>query len=178
MTKTHFSILTWRIPWPDSLVGHSPQGHKVSDTTERQHTLHTLPSTHSCCTTSSLPVQPTCCEGGDLCPFRAGEFNCPGVTLQNTFPSAMVADDVEMWLLCEPGLDVSRAPDGPRGPHNETYTTKGLAGGSRKDHQRKEEGPSWWVGCSFSKTATCDPGRQVFHRKTPLLLGTQLETIF
>ena len=70
MTKTHSSILTWRIPQPDSLVGYSPQGHRVSDTTERQHTLHSLPSTHSCCTTSSLPVQPTCCEGGDLCPFR------------------------------------------------------------------------------------------------------------
>ena len=26
--------------------------------------------------------------------LQAGEFNCPGVTLQNTFPSAMVAGKV------------------------------------------------------------------------------------
>ena len=29
---THSSILAWRIP--QSMVGHSPQGHKESDTTE------------------------------------------------------------------------------------------------------------------------------------------------
>ena len=30
----HYSILTWRIPWTEELVGYSPQGHKESDTTE------------------------------------------------------------------------------------------------------------------------------------------------
>ena len=30
---TRFSILAWRFPWR-SLAGHSPQGHKESDTTK------------------------------------------------------------------------------------------------------------------------------------------------
>ena len=30
----HSSILAWRIPRTESLVGYSPQGHKESDTTE------------------------------------------------------------------------------------------------------------------------------------------------
>ena len=30
----HSSILAWRIPWIESLVGYSPQGCKESDTTE------------------------------------------------------------------------------------------------------------------------------------------------
>ena len=32
---THSSILAWRIPWTEELVGHSPCGHKESDTTEQ-----------------------------------------------------------------------------------------------------------------------------------------------
>ena len=28
----HSSILAWRIPWTESLVGYSPWGHKESDT--------------------------------------------------------------------------------------------------------------------------------------------------
>ena len=31
---THCNILAWRIPWQRSLAGHSPWGHKESDTTE------------------------------------------------------------------------------------------------------------------------------------------------
>ena len=31
----HSSILTWRIPWTESLVGYSPWGHKELDATER-----------------------------------------------------------------------------------------------------------------------------------------------
>ena len=31
---THSSILAWRIPWTESLVGYSPWGHKESDMTE------------------------------------------------------------------------------------------------------------------------------------------------
>ena len=31
---TNFSILAWRIPWSESLVGYSPQDHKESDMTE------------------------------------------------------------------------------------------------------------------------------------------------
>ena len=31
---THFSILAWKIPWTESLLGYSPWGHKESDTTE------------------------------------------------------------------------------------------------------------------------------------------------
>ena len=36
---THSSILAWRIPWTEDLVGYSPRGHKESDTTERLHFL-------------------------------------------------------------------------------------------------------------------------------------------
>ena len=32
--STHSSILAWRIPWTESLVGYSSWGHKKSDTTE------------------------------------------------------------------------------------------------------------------------------------------------
>ena len=38
---THFRILSWEIPWTESLVGYSPWGCKESDMTE-QLTLHTL----------------------------------------------------------------------------------------------------------------------------------------
>ena len=31
---THSSILSWRTPWTERLVGYSPWGHKESDTTE------------------------------------------------------------------------------------------------------------------------------------------------
>ena len=31
---THFTILAWRIPWTEELVGYSPQGCKESDTME------------------------------------------------------------------------------------------------------------------------------------------------
>ena len=31
---THFRILAWRIPWTEELVGHSPWGHRESDSTE------------------------------------------------------------------------------------------------------------------------------------------------
>ena len=31
---THSSILAWKIPWMESLVGNSPWGHKESDMTE------------------------------------------------------------------------------------------------------------------------------------------------
>ena len=30
----HSNILAWRFPWEKSLAGHSPWGHKESDTTE------------------------------------------------------------------------------------------------------------------------------------------------
>ena len=30
----HSSMLAWRIPWTDDLVGYSPWGHKELDTTE------------------------------------------------------------------------------------------------------------------------------------------------
>ena len=36
---THSSTLAWRIPLGRSLVGHSPWGHKESDTTEQLHSL-------------------------------------------------------------------------------------------------------------------------------------------
>ena len=37
---THSSILAWRIPWTQELVGYSPWGRKESDTTEAgEHTL-------------------------------------------------------------------------------------------------------------------------------------------
>ena len=38
--ETHSSILAWRIPWTEGLVGYSPWGHKKSDTTE-QLSMHT-----------------------------------------------------------------------------------------------------------------------------------------
>ena len=34
-TAIHSCILTWRIPWTESLVGYSPWGHKELDATER-----------------------------------------------------------------------------------------------------------------------------------------------
>ena len=34
---THSSILAWRIPWTENLVGYSPWGCKESDTTEQLH---------------------------------------------------------------------------------------------------------------------------------------------
>ena len=40
---THSSILAWRIPWTESLVGYNPQGRKELDTTERLH-LPSLPT--------------------------------------------------------------------------------------------------------------------------------------
>ena len=36
-TATHSGTLAWRIPWREELVGYSPWGRKVSDTTERLH---------------------------------------------------------------------------------------------------------------------------------------------
>ena len=36
----HSSILSWRLPWTGSLVGHCPWGHKESDTTEGLTLLH------------------------------------------------------------------------------------------------------------------------------------------
>ena len=33
----HSSILAWKIPWTQSLVGYSPWGHKESDMTEQLH---------------------------------------------------------------------------------------------------------------------------------------------
>ena len=38
---THSSILAWKIPWTEELVGYSPWGHKELDTTER-HLLYLL----------------------------------------------------------------------------------------------------------------------------------------
>ena len=38
-TATHSSILAWKIPWMEELVGYSPWGRKESDTTERLHSL-------------------------------------------------------------------------------------------------------------------------------------------
>ena len=32
---THSSVLAWKIPWTDNLVGYSPWGGKELDTTER-----------------------------------------------------------------------------------------------------------------------------------------------
>ena len=40
-TATHSSIFAWRIPWTESLVGYSPQGHKESDTTKVTKHTHT-----------------------------------------------------------------------------------------------------------------------------------------
>ena len=37
----HSSILAWKIPWTQSLVGYSPWGHKESDMTEQLHFLST-----------------------------------------------------------------------------------------------------------------------------------------
>ena len=34
---THSSILAWKIPWTEELVGYSPWGHKESDMTKRLH---------------------------------------------------------------------------------------------------------------------------------------------
>ena len=36
---THSSVLAWKIPWTESLVGYSPWGRKESDMTEKLHSL-------------------------------------------------------------------------------------------------------------------------------------------
>ena len=43
--ETHSSILAWRIPWTEELVGYSPRGHKESNATEQEHmgTIEILP---------------------------------------------------------------------------------------------------------------------------------------
>ena len=39
----HSSILAWRIPWTEALMGYSPRGHKLSDMTEWLSThVHTI----------------------------------------------------------------------------------------------------------------------------------------
>ena len=40
----HSSILAWRIPWTEEPGGHSPWGHKESDTTEQVSTPAQCPS--------------------------------------------------------------------------------------------------------------------------------------
>ena len=42
---TYSSILAWRIPWTEELVGYSPRGHKESNATEQEHmgTIEILP---------------------------------------------------------------------------------------------------------------------------------------
>ena len=37
---THSSILSWRIPWTEELVGYSPWGHKESDMPEDTEHTH------------------------------------------------------------------------------------------------------------------------------------------
>ena len=37
---THSSILAWKIPWTEELVGYSPWGRTESDATERLHYTH------------------------------------------------------------------------------------------------------------------------------------------
>ena len=40
MDGNHSSILAWKIPWTEEPGGHSPKGHKQSDTTEvTQHAI-------------------------------------------------------------------------------------------------------------------------------------------
>ena len=39
--STHSSILAWKIPWTEELVGYSPRGRKKSDTTEQLSTHKT-----------------------------------------------------------------------------------------------------------------------------------------
>ena len=38
---SHSSILAWKIPWTEELVGYNPGGHKELDMTE--HTLNSIP---------------------------------------------------------------------------------------------------------------------------------------
>ena len=48
---THSSILAWKVPWTEELVGYSPWGLRALDTTKRArartHT-HTHTHTHTC----------------------------------------------------------------------------------------------------------------------------------
>ena len=45
---THSSILAWRIPWTEDLLGYSPWGHKESDTTVPLTFLSFLSSQGTC----------------------------------------------------------------------------------------------------------------------------------
>ena len=73
---THSSILAWKVPWPKTLVGHSPKGHK-----RVRHDLATKQQQHACFTSffscfrnrnllSSQPFLVPCLWGGFvLVPF-------------------------------------------------------------------------------------------------------------
>ena len=60
--QSHSSILAWRIPWTESLVGYSPWGCKESDTTERLHflSLPPLPRLHPSRTSQSVRLGSLC----------------------------------------------------------------------------------------------------------------------
>ena len=52
---THSSILAWRIPWAENLVGYSPCGLRESDMTEHTHVLDfALKLTYSNCSVVSV----------------------------------------------------------------------------------------------------------------------------
>ena len=65
---THSSILAWRIPWTESLVGYSPWGHKELDMTEQLNSITAISkkyalnsywiNLHSPCQYKSLCFQP------------------------------------------------------------------------------------------------------------------------
>ena len=52
---THSSILAWRIPWTESLVGYNPWCHKESDTTEWL-SLHLSSNLKDSCWSSAHPI--------------------------------------------------------------------------------------------------------------------------
>ena len=44
---THSSVVAWRLPWTENMVGYSPWDHKELDMTEATEQEHDIPYTHN-----------------------------------------------------------------------------------------------------------------------------------
>ena len=56
---THSSVLAWRIPWAEELVGYSPWDPKeldMTDATEQEHAIHYTHNTCMSCLSLLMPL--------------------------------------------------------------------------------------------------------------------------
>ena len=85
---THSSVLAWRIPMTEGLIGYCPSGRKESDTTEA--TLRTRVDLLSACGPSLVqPVEATLCCG--VWVSCCGGFSCWGAQILGAWASLVVA---------------------------------------------------------------------------------------